>query len=144
MTEGSGQSETGRDIFARSQRDTGITSGRRRFIVKNLIEVQNLCKCYEDFTLEDIHLSVPAGCIVGLIGENGAGKTTTLKAILNIIRPDQGIIRLMGLSPEDPASRLQVGTVFEDSYFHDQLSPRQVCKIMNHIFTSCDPSLFDT
>ena len=94
--------------------------------MKNLIEVQNLCKRYEDFTLEDIHLSVPAGCIVGLIGENGAGKTTTLKAILNIIRPDQGIIRLMGLSPEDPASRLQVGTVFEDSYFHDQLSPRQV------------------
>ena len=112
--------------------------------MKNLIEVQNLCKCYEDFTLEDIHLSVPAGCIVGLIGENGAGKTTTLKAILNIIRPDQGIIRLMGLSPEDPASRLQVGTVFEDSYFHDQLSPRQVCKIMNHIFPSWDPSLFDT
>ena len=69
--------------------------------MKNLIEVQNLCKRYEDFTLEDIHLSVPAGCIVGLIGENGAGKTTTLKAILNIIRPDQGIIRLMGLSPED-------------------------------------------
>ncbi len=62
----------------------------------------------------------------------------------NIIRPDQGIIRLMGLSPEDPASRLQVGTVFEDSYFHDQLSPRQICKIMNHIFPSWDQPLFDT
>ena len=64
--------------------------------MENLIEIQGLCKHYKDFTLDHIDLTVPAGQIVGLIGENGAGKTTTLKALLGVIRPDGGAIRLLG------------------------------------------------
>ena len=64
--------------------------------MENLIEIQGLCKHYKDFTLDHIDLTVPEGQIVGLIGENGAGKTTTLKAVLGVIRPDGGAIRLLG------------------------------------------------
>ena len=83
--------------------------------MENLIEIQGLCKHYKDFTLDHIDLTVPEGQIVGLIGENGAGKTTTLKALLGVIRPDGGTIRLLGGDPGDPAIRSQVGVVFEDS-----------------------------
>ena len=78
--------------------------------MKNLIEVQNLCKRYGDFTLQNIHLSVPTGCIVGLIGENGAGKTTTLKAILNIIRPDPVSYTHLDVYKRQPTTRSMLGS----------------------------------
>ena len=60
----------------------------------DLIEVQGLCKDYGDFCLDHVDLKLPGGTILGLIGENGAGKTTTLKAILGLIRPDGGTVKV--------------------------------------------------
>ena len=83
--------------------------------MENLISVQGLCKQYGDFALDHIDLTVPAGEIVGLIGENGAGKTTTIRAILGLIRPDGGSISLMGAAPggsfgrEDGSGSRQAG-----------------------------------
>ena len=110
--------------------------------MENLIEIQGLCKRYKDFTLDHIDLTVPAGQIVGLIGENGAGKTTTLKAVLGVIRPDGGAIRLLGGDPGDPAIRSQVGVVFEDSYFYGGLCARQIGRIMSGIHPTWDGTLF--
>ena len=110
--------------------------------MENLIEIQGLCKHYKDFTLDHIDLTVPEGQIVGLIGENGAGKTTTLKAVLGVIRPDGGTIRLLGGDPGDPAIRSQVGVVFEDSYFYGGLCARQIDRIMAGIHATWDSALF--
>ena len=110
--------------------------------MENLIEIQGLCKHYKDFTLDHIDLTVPAGQIVGLIGENGAGKTTTLKALLGVIRPDGGTIRLLGGDPGDSAVRGQVGAVFEDSYFYGGLTPRQIGRVMAGIHPTWDGGLF--
>ena len=110
--------------------------------MENLIEIQGLCKHYKDFTLDHIDLTVPEGQIVGLIGENGAGKTTTLKALLGVIRPDGGAIRLLGGDPGDPAIRSQVGVVFEDSYFYGGLCARQIDRIMAGIHATWDSTLF--
>ena len=49
------------------------------------IEVNNLNKEFDTFSLKNINLKVEPGKIVGLIGENGAGKTTLIKCILNIM-----------------------------------------------------------
>lgn len=108
----------------------------------NLIEVRGLCKQYSDFTLDHVDLTVPAGAIVGLIGENGAGKTTTIKAILNVIRPDGGTLRLMGREPSEPAAREPVAAVFEDSYFYGGLGIRQVSRSMAGICRAWDEALF--
>ncbi|MBS5726118.1 MAG: ATP-binding cassette domain-containing protein, partial [Clostridiales bacterium] len=43
------------------------------------IEIKDLCKSYSGFQLDHLHLTLPSGCIMGLIGENGAGKSTTMK-----------------------------------------------------------------
>ena len=37
--------------------------------MENLVETTGLCKRYEDFSLEGVNLTVPAGTIVGLIGD---------------------------------------------------------------------------
>ncbi len=50
----------------------------------NALEIRNLTKSYPGFTLDNINLTLPIGCIMGLIGENGAGKSTTIN--LNFAR----------------------------------------------------------
>ena len=64
--------------------------------MKNIIEVNNLTKKYPGFTLSQASFTVPEGCITGFVGANGAGKTTTLRAILGLLQPDGGEIRLFG------------------------------------------------
>ena len=51
----------------------------------NALEIRNLTKDYGEFTLDNLNLTLPCGCIMGLIGENGAGKSTTIKLILDMI-----------------------------------------------------------
>ena len=41
----------------------------------NAIECRDLTKAYRGFTLDHLTFSLPAGCILGLVGENGAGKS---------------------------------------------------------------------
>ena len=62
---------------------------------ENAVEIRGLTKHYDGFTLDNICLTVPKGCIVGFIGQNGAGKTTTIHSMLNIIPIDSGEIKLL-------------------------------------------------
>lgn len=110
--------------------------------MENLIEVRGLCKQYPGFSLDHVDLTVPAGAIVGLIGENGAGKTTTIKAILHVIRPDGGVVKLLGRAPGDPAAREGAAAVFEDSYFYGGLTTRQISRSMAGICKNWDEALF--
>ena len=86
----------------------------------NAIEIKGLEKSYKNFHLGPLDLSLPSGCIMGLVGENGAGKSTTIKLILDMIERDQGHIRLLGVDWEDPAYTLvkeDVGVVFDEAVF---------------------------
>ena len=61
-----------------------------------ILRLSGLCKKYDGFSLDNVSFSLPYGCIMGFVGENGAGKSTTMKAILNLIRRDQGEIQVFG------------------------------------------------
>jgi general nucleoside transport system ATP-binding protein len=66
----------------------------------------------------DISIQVPAGTILGILGENGAGKSTLMKVLSGFIGADQGEIRLDGRlvtihSPAD-AIRQGVGMLHQD------------------------------
>lgn len=63
----------------------------------NSIEIKNLTKVYDSFTLDHVSFFIPQGSIVGFIGENSAGKTTTIKSIMNCIKPDSGSVSILGL-----------------------------------------------
>src|SRR5271157_188328 len=74
--------------------------------------------------LYSVSFSVPAGQIVGLLGPNGAGKTTTMKAVLGLVRPDAGEIRLFGRNVvEDPVgTKRQIGYVPESPALYEFLT----------------------
>jgi ABC-2 type transport system ATP-binding protein len=80
------------------------------------IEVIGLRKTYRHAfgrggteALRGVDLTVPEGSAFGLIGPNGAGKTTFIKAILGIVQPTGGTVKVLGGSPEDPRIRARIG-----------------------------------
>ncbi len=61
------------------------------------ISLRRLVKSFGSHRAVDrLSLEVPTGSIFGLLGRNGAGKTTTLRMIMDILRPDEGEVRVMG------------------------------------------------
>ena len=50
--------------------------------------------------LRNLDLEVKQGEIFGFLGPNGAGKTTTIRCLLDLIRPDDGYLRVCGIDPQ--------------------------------------------
>ena len=70
------------------------------------IMVRGLHKSYGRVrALRGVDLDVERGELFGFLGPNGAGKTTTIRCLLDLIRPNAGSIRVLGLDPQaDPVA----------------------------------------
>ncbi len=111
--------------------------------MKNVIEIKDLVKKYEKFELGRINLEIPSGCIIGLIGENGAGKTTLIKSILNIIKKEQGSIKLFGQEIGDNnLIQEEIGVVLDNSFFPELLTAKDINSTMKSIYSKWDEKLF--
>lgn len=65
-----------------------------------MLEIKNFSKSYlkGKKAVDNINLTIQDGEIFGFIGHNGAGKTTTIKAIVGILKVEEGDILINGLS----------------------------------------------
>lgn len=109
----------------------------------NALEIKNVTKKYKGFTLDNINLTLPSGCIMGLIGENGAGKSTLIKAILGMIKYD-GTISVLGAegNAELLKAKQDIGVVLDQSYFPDGINVKQVNSIMKNTYENWDKNEF--
>lgn len=105
---------------------------------ENAIEIKDLTKKYDGFTLDAISFEVPKGCVMGFIGQNGAGKTTTIRALLNIIKADGGSIRLLGRDhiKDEYAIKEQTAAVFDELPFHEGFTANQVNTMFKGLYGS--------
>lgn len=63
------------------------------------IETYQLSYAYESGSgIDDVCLKVPVGAVYGFLGPNGAGKTTTIRLLLGLLSPQQGRIKVAGVS----------------------------------------------
>ena len=108
----------------------------------NNILVKNLCKQFEDFSLDNVSFKVPKGRIVGFIGENGAGKSTTINLILNELNKDSGQIQVFGIDHTIPTVKDNIGVVFDECNFHDVFTATDIEKILKGIYKTWDSNLF--
>lgn len=106
----------------------------------NALEIRNLTKSYPGFTLENLNLTLPSGCIMGLIGENGAGKSTTIKLILDMIHKDSGSITILGKDNQDniDLTKEDIGVVMDEVGIPECLTVSQVGNVMKHTFRNWD------
>ena len=102
----------------------------------NALEIRGLTKHFADFTLEDLNLTLPGGCILGLIGENGAGKSTTIRLILGMLHADSGTVTVLGRdSRENPVlTKQDIGVVLDEVGIPECMTAKQVEKVMANVF----------
>ena len=112
----------------------------------NAIEIKDLCKTYPGFSLDHVNLTLPCGCIMGLVGENGAGKSTTIRLILDMIARDNGTITLLGKDNRENIRLLKedIGVVLDEVGIPACLNPKQVGKIMANTFRNWEQAVYDS
>lgn len=112
----------------------------------NAIEIKGLEKRYDGFQLGSFDLTLPSGCIMGLVGENGAGKSTTIKLIMNAIGRDAGEISVLGVDNRSAGFRdvkEDIGVVLDEAYFPEVMSARNVGKVMALTYKNWDAAAFE-
>lgn len=110
----------------------------------NALELNHLSKSFSGFQLHDLTLTLPSGCIMGLIGENGAGKSTTIKLILDMIHKDSGSITLFGQEQSKalPLAKDEIGVVMDDVSLPDCMNAMQCAKFLTHIYHHWEQDTF--
>jgi ABC-2 type transport system ATP-binding protein len=84
-----------------------------------VVEVEGLCKRFDEFALKDVSFSLPQGFVMGFMGPNGAGKTTTIKSILGMLNTEAGNVRLFGrdINSLPPGQKERIGIVLDAPFF---------------------------
>ncbi len=110
----------------------------------NALEINNLCKAFPGFFLDNLNLVLPSGCILGLIGENGAGKSTTIKLILDVLHKDSGSITVLGRDNQADTRLIKedVGVVLDEVGIPECLNACQVDKVMSLTFRNWNSEIY--
>ena len=94
----------------------------------NALEVEGLSVKYgRDTVVSGVSLALPAGTTLGLVGESGSGKSTIAAAVVGMVKPSEGTIRVEGSDirargAEAARARRRVQLVFQDPF--SALDPR--------------------
>jgi len=95
-----------------------------------MLEIYNLKKAYgKRLVLRDLNLKIKPGEIYGLLGANGAGKTTTINIICNLLKADDGIIKINEL-PVSKATKKLIGVAPQKNLLYGDLT----CEENLHFF----------
>jgi ABC-2 type transport system ATP-binding protein len=95
-----------------------------------IIQIQSLSKKYKDadeFSLNDLTLSIYEGQIFGLLGPNGAGKTTLISLLCGLIKPTSGSFTINNLMYADNANAIKkvIGVVPQEYALYPTLTAKE-------------------
>lgn len=101
-----------------------------------MVKLNSVKKNYKDFQL-DCSMEIKKGQITGLVGRNGAGKSTTFKAMLGLIKADEGSIEIFGKSPDrlTVKDRQKIGVVMSDTGFRGALTINDLAAILKGFYS---------
>ncbi|MFS0783201.1 ABC transporter ATP-binding protein [Bacillus sp. 1P06AnD] len=114
--------------------------------MKNVIEIKNVNKKFNDFELKDFSISIKKGFVTGFIGGNGDGKSTTIKLIMNILQPDSGEIKIFGLDYKNYEKEIKqrIGFVYDEGIFYEHLTLHEMKNIVKRSYKNWDDALFQS
>jgi ABC-2 type transport system ATP-binding protein len=108
------------------------------------VETNGLTKRYGDVVaVNSVDLRVRGGEIYGFLGLNGAGKTTTIRALLGMIRPSEGNVRILdqALGPNGRGPWGRVGYLVESPSAYPELTVRENLEIARRLHHIADPGV---
>jgi ABC-2 type transport system ATP-binding protein len=113
--------------------------------MSNILEIKNLRKEYNDFSLKDISFNLERGYIMGFIGPNGAGKSTTIKLIMNLIKKQLGEIKIFGKDniKYEREIKQKIGFVYDENYYYEDLTIRDIKRIIAPFYKYWDEAAFN-
>jgi ABC-2 type transport system ATP-binding protein len=98
-----------------------------------VIELKNLTRSYGKVeAVNGLSLTVRPGRCYGFFGRNGAGKTTTIKCLLNLLRPNSGVVRVFGLDPrqQEVAIKSRLSYVPDSVAFYPWMTVSQALEFL--------------
>jgi ABC-2 type transport system ATP-binding protein len=102
-----------------------------------VVELKGVVKRYSDIiAVDSLDLTVTPGEILGLLGPNGSGKSTTLKMILGLVKPDSGVVKVLGKSIfKDPVGvKTLIGYVPETPRIYEFLTGLEYLDFVGDIY----------
>ena len=105
-----------------------------------MLQVHELTKRFGHFTaLDSLSLTVPDGCIYGLVGSNGAGKSTFLRTVCGIYRADSGEVTFDGAPVyENPAVKRELVLVPDELFFLQGATVERMEKLYRSVYPHFD------
>lgn len=101
-----------------------------------VIRTEGLTKYYgKQRGVENLALEVHRGEVFGFLGPNGAGKTTTIRLLLDLIRPTQGRVEVLGMDAhaQGVAIRERVGYLPGELSLYDKLTGSEFLQYMGNL-----------
>ncbi|WP_409271904.1 ABC transporter ATP-binding protein [Neobacillus sp. SCS-31] len=112
--------------------------------MENILELNQVSKNYNDFSLKEVSFSLKRGYIMGFIGPNGSGKSTTIRCLMDLAHIDAGEVKLFGTTYRENMKNLKkrIGFVYDTDVFFEDLSAEKNKKIISSFYDSWDDEAF--
>ena len=110
-----------------------------------MLELKNITKTFGSFkALDDLSMTVPKGCVYGLVGPNGAGKSTAIRHMTGVYRPDCGEV-LMEDQPvyENPENKARIGYIPDDIFYFTSATMEDMRSFYRGIYPQFDDALYE-
>jgi len=110
----------------------------------NILEVDNLCKTYPAFQLQNVSFALEHGYIMGFIGSNGAGKTTTLKSIMGMVIRQSGTVRVFGedFDQNEYTVRQKIGFMMGGTDYFPKHKLKQIAYVVRRFYPGWDDAAY--
>jgi len=79
------------------------------------VSVRFMSERREVTALENVSFSLTPGGFLTLLGPSGCGKSTLLRVVADIVKPSDGVVRVLGQAPEIARRQREIGFVFQDA-----------------------------
>ena len=106
--------------------------------MENIVEIKKVYKSYGNKdVLRGIDLNIPKGKIVGLLGPNGSGKSTMIKLMNGLLHPDDGEIKISGISPSIETKKI-ISYLPERTYLNEWMKVKDILQFFNDFYDDFD------
>jgi ABC-2 type transport system ATP-binding protein len=103
------------------------------------VELRNLTKTFRSpagpvRAVRGVDIDIAPGETIALLGPNGAGKSTTIDMMLGLLPPDDGTVRIFGMTPGEAIKQGAIGAMLQSGQVVRDLSVRELVDMMASLY----------